>query len=98
MDSVMHGPDGESFDPQDIKFPVSFEMRIIILADHAASLPASVASALDRLKVAHGPFSLDLTQGKKYGKARLSVTFMDSEALRAAYAAVGAVPGVKAVI
>lgn len=87
-----------SFDPESIRFPVSFELRLILKADAAESLRVSLPAALDSGGIAHGPLSLSAEAGKAYAKARLSVTFMDQDSMRAAYAALAALPGVKAVI
>lgn len=90
-------PQGD-FDPREIKYPVSFELRLIVSRDEAAALAASVPAALDRASTAHGPLTVSGQQGKAYAKARISVTFMDRDAMRAAYADIASLPGVKAVI
>lgn len=96
MDAADSEPRG-AFDPRNITYPVSFELRLIYAKDHAASLAAAVPAALDGTGTAHGPFAA-AESGAAYGKARVSVTFMDRESMRAAYAALAALPGVKAVI
>lgn len=87
-----------SFDPESIRYPVSFELRLIVKAAEAEALRKAVPAALDSGGIAHGPVSLAAEAGKSYAKARLSVTFMDQGSMRAAYAALAALPGVKAVI
>jgi len=87
-----------AFDPRNIAYPVSFELRIIYLKDQSAAIAAAVPTALDGAGSAHGPFTVTEASGKTYAKARVSVTFMDQESMRAAYAAIAALPGVKAVI
>jgi len=89
---------GGAFDPRNITYPVSFELRLIYLKERAAALAAAVPAALDERGTAHGPFTVTQESGKTYDKARISVTFMDQESMRAAYACLAALQGVKAVI
>jgi hypothetical protein len=96
-DAANSEPQG-AFDPRDIKYPISFELRLIFSREEAAALALSVPAALDRAGTAHGSLTVSGAAGKTYAKARLSVTFMDQDAMRAAYAAIAALPGVKAVI
>jgi putative lipoic acid-binding regulatory protein len=96
-DAACDEPQG-AFDPRDIKYPVSFELRLIFSRKESAALAVSVPAALDRAGTAHGPLTVSDEAGKTYAKARVSVTFMDQDAMRATYAAIASLPGVKAVI
>lgn len=94
-----------------LAFPVEFELRVIYelakaeglaaalertLAEKGASpgkprqLPAKPSAASSQADAAAAP--------PKYGRMACAVSFQDKDAMYAAYAAVGALPGVKAVL
>ncbi len=81
-----------------IEFPVSFELRIIYLLAAGATLEED---AMRILLASHAQPSRPVAlpaPGVKYGRLSIPVTFSDQESMRAAYAALGALPCVKAVM
>jgi len=86
------------FGGAEIAFPVSFELRVIYLLASGATLEADLL----RILTAHGaspkqPRSLP-APGVKYGRMAIPVTFADRDSMHAAYADIGALPCVKAVL
>ncbi len=98
MDKIESSQADEAFNPQNIRFPQSFELRLIVRADARIDLEGAIPAALAALGIAHSPPRFSMEEAKVYGKARLSATFMNLEAMHAAYASLAALPGVKAVI
>ncbi|HAE21646.1 MAG TPA: hypothetical protein DCG47_04890 [Spirochaetaceae bacterium] len=81
-----------------IEFPVAFELRIIYTLASGATLEED---AMRILLASHAQPSRPMAlpaPGVKYGRLSIPVTFNDSESMHAAYAALGALPCVKAVM
>ena len=87
-----------------IVYPVEFELRVIYLLEAGSTLPADVHRVLAASRASPGAVrELAVPAGKavpggKYGRLACPVRFEDKESMYAAYAAVGALPGVKAVL
>lgn len=87
-----------------IAYPVEFELRVIYLLESGTTLPAALHRVLTEQHASPGlvrelaaPASKTVPQGK-YGRLACPVRFEDKDTLYAAYSAVGALPGVKAVL
>src|SRR5512145_898932 len=90
--------DDDNSDVEGIEYPVEFELRVIYQIERAATIATEVEHVLIDHKAFPGvPHSLPAS-GVKYGRLACSVRFDDKEALYAAYAAIGALPGVKVVL
>lgn len=87
-----------------IVYPVEFELRVIYLLEAGSTLAADVHRVLlDRHASIGAVRELAAPEGKtvpvgKYGRLGCPVRFEDKDAMYAAYAAVGALPGVKTVL
>lgn len=87
-----------------IVYPVAFELRVIYLLEAGSTLPADLHRVLAEKKASPGAVrELAAPAGKavpggKYGRLACPVRFEDKESMYAAYAAVGALPGVKTVL
>jgi putative lipoic acid-binding regulatory protein len=87
-----------------IVYPVEFELRVIYLLEAGSTLPADLHKVLAASRASPGAVrELAAPAGKtvpggKYGRLACPVRFEDKESMYAAYAAVGALPGVKAVL
>jgi putative lipoic acid-binding regulatory protein len=81
-----------------IEFPVSFDLRVIYLLASGATLEEDAMRILLASRAQPSrPVALP-APGAKYGRLSIPVTFGDKESMRAAYAALGALPCVKAVM
>jgi len=87
---------------QEVVYPVNFELRVIFRLSEGATLAADLKRVLsERGASPDEPRTLPTKAGTpegKYGRMACRVTFADKESMYAAYAAVGALPGVKAVL
>jgi hypothetical protein len=87
-----------------IVYPVEFELRVIYLLSEGASLSAGLRKVLTEQHASPGDVrELAAPAGKsvpggKYGRLACPVRFETKEGMYAAYAAVGALPGVKTVL
>lgn len=87
-----------------IVYPVEFELRVIYLLETGSALPAELYRVLADSHASPGSVrELAAPAGKavpggKYGRLACPVRFDDKETMYAAYKAVGALPGVKAVL
>jgi len=87
-----------------IVYPVEFELRVIYLLEAGSTLPADLHRVLSESHASPGDVrELAAPAGKavpggKYGRLACPVRFDDKETMYAAYNAVGALPGVKAVL
>ena len=87
-------PDGV----EGLEYPVEFELRVIHLLAGSESLAERLAAVLmERGAVLEPPRSLP-SSGTKYGRLACKVRFENKETLYAAYTAIGALPGIKAVL
>ncbi len=81
-----------------LQYPVSFELRIIYLAALCDELQAQVAEILRTNDISAGAPRLLPVSGKKYGRMAIQVEFLDEPSMHGVYAAIGALPAVKAVM
>ncbi len=87
-----------------IVYPVEFELRVIYLLEAASTLPAALHSVLAESHASPGTVrelaapAGKVVPGGKYGRLACPVRFDDKDTMYAAYKAVGALPGVKAVL
>jgi putative lipoic acid-binding regulatory protein len=87
-----------------IVYPVEFELRVIYLLEAGTTLPVDLHRVLTDSHASPGAVrELAAPAGKavpggKYGRLACPVKFTDKETMYAAYAAVGAMPGVKTVL
>ncbi len=81
-----------------LEYPVEFELRVIHLLAEGAALAVELQRVLaERGASLEAPRALPAS-GTKYGRLACRVRFADKESLYAAYTAIGALPGVKAVL
>jgi len=85
-----------------VVYPVNFELRVIYILSEGATLATDLLRVLSERGASPDlprtlPVKSDVPAGK-YGRMACRVTFADKESMYAAYAAVGALPGVKAVL
>ncbi|HAP44638.1 MAG: hypothetical protein A2087_13155 [Spirochaetes bacterium GWD1_61_31] len=81
-----------------LQFPVSFELRIIYVLAQGALLEPQVLEILQKQRAAPQlPRTLPAS-GSTYGRMAVPVCFADEASMRAAYAAIGVLPGVKALL
>lgn len=81
-----------------LEYPVEFEMRVIHLLAGSESLAGQLAAVLAERGVSlESPRALPAS-GVKYGRLACKVRFEDKETLYATYTAIGALPGIKAVL
>lgn len=88
------GPDGV----EGLEYPVEFELRIIHLLAGNPSLTDQLAAVLAERGVALEPPRALPASGSTYGRLACRVRFDNKETLYATYSAVGALPGIKAVL
>jgi len=87
-----------------IVYPVEFELRVIYLLEAAPTLSVDLHKVLTDSHASPGAVrELPAPAGKavpggKYGRLACPVRFEDKDTMYAAYAAVGALPGVKTVL
>jgi putative lipoic acid-binding regulatory protein len=87
-----------------IVYPVEFELRVIYMLEAGSTLPAELYRVLADSHASPGAVrELAVPAGKtvpggKYGRLACPVRFDDKETMYDAYKAVGALPGVKAVL
>lgn len=85
-----------------LAFPVEFELRVIYELAKAEGLAEVLGRTLAERGASTGtPRNLPAKQASdnpKYGRLACPVRFADKDSMYAAYAAVGALPGVKAVL
>lgn len=87
-----------------VQYPVEFELRVIYLAqgEGGAGDLAALGQEIARLVRASGGVAGAArplpAKGPKYGRLAMSVRFDSQASMRAAYAAVGALPAVKALM
>jgi len=87
-----------------VQYPVEFELRVIYLAqgDGGAGDGEALGQEIARLVRASGGEAGEArplpAKGPKYGRLAMNVRFDSQASMRAAYAAVGALPAVKALM
>lgn len=81
-----------------LSYPVDFELRVIYQQALADGLPEAITAILDRCKAAPQAARSLPAKGATYGRLAIGVRFQDEASMHAAYAAIGALPGVKALI
>jgi len=81
-----------------LQYPVSFELRIIYLAALCDELQAQMAGIMRTYGISAGTPRLLPVSGKKYGRMAIQVEFLDEPSMHGVYAAIGALPAVKAVM
>jgi putative lipoic acid-binding regulatory protein len=81
-----------------LQYPVSFELRIIYLASMVDALRTQVSDIMQTYGIFAGAPRLLPVSGKKYGRMAIQVTFNDEPGMHGVYAAIGALPAVKAVM
>jgi len=81
-----------------LQYPVSFELRIIYLAALRDELQAQVAGIMRSYGISAGAPRLLPVSEKKYGRMAIQVEFIDESSMHGVYAAIGALPAVKAVM
>lgn len=100
--SSLGSGDGAGRSPEGLAFPVEFELRVIYELAKADGLAEALGRTLAERGASRGlPKALPAKQAAenpKYGRMACQVRFADKDAMYAAYAAVGALPGVKAVL
>jgi putative lipoic acid-binding regulatory protein len=85
-------------DPKEIKFPVSFELRVIFEpADGFERLSAQIAQTLTASLVSHDPPIQREGKGR-YGRLGVSVKFSSLIQMRDCYDKLGQIEGVKAIL
>jgi len=81
-----------------LEYPVEFELRVIHVLAEGPALTAELARLLsERGASLETPRALP-SSSAKYGRLACRVRFEDKDGLYAAYAAIGGLPGVKAVL
>jgi len=84
--------------PDGLEYPVEFELRVIHVLAEGPALAAGLGRVLsERGAALETPRALP-SKSAKYGRLACRVRFEDKDGLYAAYAAIGALPGVKAVL
>jgi putative lipoic acid-binding regulatory protein len=81
-----------------IEFPQSFELRVIYAAEAAHRIRDDIAAVFSRFCVPCSRLADVPTKPGRYARISASVTFDTLERMRAVYAALGALEGVKALI
>jgi len=81
-----------------LEYPVEFELRVIHLIEAGPTLADQLAKVLtDRGVRLESPRALPASSAK-YGRLACKVHFEDKETMYATYAAIGELPGIKAVL
>jgi putative lipoic acid-binding regulatory protein len=81
-----------------LEYPVEFELRVIHLIEAGSALADQLAKVLaERGASLESPRALPAS-GVKYGRLACKVRFENKETLYATYAAIGELPGIKAVL
>ncbi len=84
--------------PDGLEYPVEFELRVIHTIAEGATLAAELGRVLsERGAALETPRALP-SKSAKYGRLACRVRFEDKDGMYAAYAAIGALPGVKAAL
>ncbi|MBU0927371.1 MAG: DUF493 family protein [Spirochaetes bacterium] len=81
-----------------LEYPIEFELRVIYTLAEGSGVAAGLGRILTERRAALGPTRELPSPSAKYGRLACSVRFADKEGLYAAYAEIGALPGVKAVL
>ncbi len=81
-----------------LQYPVSFELRIIYVLAEGATVELDALRLLGEANARCGTPSALPAPGVKYGRLSIPVTFSDEASMHAAYAGIGALPCVKAVL
>lgn len=88
------GPFGDA----ELKFPVSFDLRIIYTLAEGATIQADLEAIYARLGVACSLMQGQAKPGAKYGRFGTRVTIRDRAQFYAVYSAIGELPYVKAAL
>jgi len=83
---------------QEVRFPVSFDLRLIYVLAEGASIREDMERILADRKVAWTLMQGDAKEGAKYGRFGVRLTMESREQMYSVYEAVGALAYVKTAI
>jgi len=83
---------------QEVRFPVSFDLRLIYVLAEGASIREDMERILADRKVAWTLMQRDAKEGAKYGRFGVRLTMESREQMYSVYEAVGALAYVKTAI
>ncbi|HPE37486.1 MAG TPA: hypothetical protein PK625_10055 [Spirochaetales bacterium] len=92
------GDPNPDFGGQRVRYPVSFELRIIYVIASGATLEEDALRILSARRASPAMPKILPASGTRYGRMAIAVTFADQDSMRAAYADLAALPCVKAVM
>ncbi len=96
--SGLKAPNSAQGPVEGLVYPVEFELRVIYLLSQGQGLAGRLSELLAEYSAALEPPRALPHSSATYGRLACGVRFENQEALYSAYAAIGALPGVKVVL